>query len=147
MAETSIGESHNKPEEILCFKFIEWMETNLANKNIYAYFSYFDAAFHMMMNYLPMDVKLELQQEYDLFQEKYYALKENEKNDRTKEIKILELKEDFANKHKMFVYQALQNRGFQKPPIDGEINSKELTPQEMAILVRGPQNLVEKNGD
>lgn len=144
MANNAQIEFHNKPEEILAFKFIEAMEDKLAAKDIYGYFTYFNAAFHMMLNYLPVETKQELQAEWDDYQEKYYEIKAKEKNESTRDKKIMELREDFADKHKMFVYTALQHRGWQKPQIDGELNLNELTPEQLAILVRSNEKLEEE---
>ena len=144
MAENATVEFHNKPEEILVFKFIESMENKLAAKDIYGYYVYFDAAFHMMLNYLPVEMKQALQAEYEEYQKKLYEIKTTKKNESTRDKEILELKEDFADKHKIFVYVALQHRGWQKPQIDGELDFKELTPEQAAILIRGNEPLEEK---
>ena len=147
MPESIPAELHNKPEEILAFKFIESMENKRAAKDIFGYFVYFDAAFHMMLNYMPIELKIGLQADYNAFQEKYYETKETEKNETARNNKIKDLQEDFADKHKMFIYTALQHRGWQKPQIDGELNFADLSPQELAILVRSGESLVEVRKD
>lgn len=147
MAESEI-ERTNWTEEQLVMQFIGKARMAKAEKNIFAYFTFFEGAFGMMLAYMPLDIRKECEADYMDFIVKRHEIQKSDKNEKTKTDAINDLMLNFADTHNLFVYQSLQYRGWQKPEIDAELDWKDITVDEFEALVRAKKLLPseEENG-
>jgi hypothetical protein len=118
------AENINWTEESLIMRTIARMSDARASEKINAYYDYFEDAYQMTLNYLPIESQTKLERDARLC---YKTLKELESEANiTSRVELMKrVKKDFADTHKFFIFKGLAYRGTQKIESDAEMNFEE----------------------
>jgi hypothetical protein len=143
----SEGEKTNYTEEQLVLRFIFKAKEAKAMKDYHSYFTYFEGAFGMLLAYMPIDVQKDCEADYNDYIMRRYEILNSTLNEDAQKKKLNDLMLNFADTHTVFINKALQYRGWQKPEIEGELDWKDISPDDFAALVRAKKSLNSKEAD
>lgn len=109
------------------------------------YFVYFNYALRTAIPYLSTHTRASIEKDYDTFRGYEKAIKEDAKlNEATKQLKIRELKEQFADTHQVFIFIALSKMGIIKVREEGVISFEKLDIDQIATVIRSQKGLVKQ---
>lgn len=107
-----------------------------ANNEKDKYTSYVESGLRLLMVYYPDRLKIAIQEDMESLRNEIQKLKATEKNEVTKEKKIMELKMDFAETHEAYVFTALTKVGIIKIQEEGVIDFEKHDINQIARAVR-----------
>lgn len=131
-----VQENVNWNMETLVLQTIGNMSRARAKKEYDAYFDYFEDAFQMTMNYLPVDSQIDLENDVRSLYATLQKVEEEVKHEAERMKAIQKLKMLFANTHKFYIFKALARMGIQKPEIEGEVDFNEVDFDDFKNIIR-----------
>lgn len=127
--------------QMIVLKNIDKVVTSKALGQKEEYASRVESALKLCAVYYPDSIKLSIQADMQSLRNEIMRLKEVEKNEATRDKKILDLKVDFAETHEAYVYAPLSKIGIIKLEDEGTINYNRIDIKSIADAVRSSKGL------
>lgn len=121
----------------LVIQTIMKMRDAKADSDRYRYWTYFEFAIQLVLSYLEPAAAAYIQQDFDKMEDKKQAILHDPRiADKTKEMSVNILHEQFADKHRYFILKALNKIGIVKVSEDGEVDFDKLDLELMSYVIR-----------
>ena len=107
----------------------------------YQYWTFFEFAIQLVLSYLEPGIAAYIQKDFNEMDARIQAIKHSKSlSDKTKEMSVDILHEEFADRHRYYVLKALNKIGIVKVSEDGDIDFGKLDLQVMSDIIRTTGN-------
>lgn len=144
MAEATESVSSSSLEWFMVNTITKMRDANAENDKD-KYYVYFNYALKTSIPYLSTHTRASVEKDYEAFRGYEKEIKEDKNlNEATKQLRLRELKEQFADTHQLFIFIALTKMGIIKVREEGVISFEKLDIDQIATVIRSQKGLVKQ---